>query len=207
MAGTKAPLFGLGASGTLGGSIVFSNWRGRTYVRAHAVPSNPQTGLQVGMRSGMKYITQTWAARPAADKAAWDTLAAVDNITQLNAMVRSGQSLIRRNLGILFRPDSTPGTTPTITASLATSAQPKTLVLTWAQPVTTPGTYATYIYGSSTTGFTSDVSNLIAIVEHSVLTYTWIGLTTGVAKFWLVRQSTLGGVMGTISAQGTGTPT
>jgi hypothetical protein len=207
MATTKAPLFGLDASGSLGGAIVFSKWRGRTYVRAHAVPSNPSSGLQVGMRSSMKFMTQSWAAMSQVNKDSWNDLAAPDNITQLNAMVRYGQQNVRRNLGVVLNPTAAAGVTPTAPATPATVAQPKTLVLSWTQPVVTPGNYATYIYGSLTLGFTADVSNLIAVIEHGQLSYTWIGLATGVLHYWRVRQSNTDGELGALTAEQSGTPT
>jgi len=43
MARTTAPLFSLDASGTIAKAITFSKWRGRQYVRRHAIPKNPQS--------------------------------------------------------------------------------------------------------------------------------------------------------------------
>jgi hypothetical protein len=206
MAGTKAPLFGLDASGTLGGSIVFSKWRGRTYVRRHAIPSNPKSGLQIGMRAAMKFVTQDWKNLSAANQDTWADLAATDNITKLNAMVRYDQRLTRRNLGIWRTPDATAGTTPSAPTIGSPTAQPKTLVLAWTAGANAPE-YTWYLYRSLNTGFTADVSNLIAIIAAGTLTYTDPNLTTGVPYYYLLKGGNYDGELGSASSEATGTPT
>jgi hypothetical protein len=42
MAKTTGPLFSLTASGTVGNTITYSNWKGRPYVRRRVIPMNPQ---------------------------------------------------------------------------------------------------------------------------------------------------------------------
>lgn len=207
MATTKAPLFGLDASGTLGGSITFSKWRGRTYVRRHAVPSNPKSGLQVGMRACFKYITQAWASLTSADQEKWSDLAAVDNITKLNAMVRDGQALARRNVGFRKTPDAAAGTTPDQPTGGAAAAQPKTLVLSWTRPVANQGDYVTMIFRSKTTGFTHDISNLVGVIDVTKTTYTDINLLTGTEYYYVVCEVNSDGEIGTASAEFNGTPT
>lgn len=207
MALVKAPLFGLDASGALGDSIVFSKWRGRNYVRILTIPANPRSGLQVGMRTVFKYITQSWAALSAALKTEWEGEAVADNITGLNAQVRDAQRLARRNIGWRKGPTESAGTTPdAITTPLAT-AQPKTLVLSWTRPVGNKGDYTTAIYMSETGAFTEDISNLVAVVEVATVTVTIIGLTTGVEQFFSMREMNTDGEFGAASAEGSGTPT
>lgn len=206
MATTKAPLFGLDASGSLGGSIVFSKWRGRTYVRRLSIPANPKSGLQVGMRASMRFITQDFTNLTAAQKSAWDALAAVDNITQLNAQVRDAQRLNRRNLGVRRGPAETAGTTPDAGTIDTITAQPKSLVLDWTSGVAAPE-YDWMIFRSITTGFTPDVSNLIRIVVAADLTFTDIGLTTGTEQFYVIRGTNFDGELGALSTENSGTPT
>lgn len=206
MATTKAPLFGLDASGSLGGSIVFSKWRGRTYVRRLSIPANPKSGLQVGMRSSMRFITQDFTNLTAGQKSAWDTLAAVDNITQLNAQVRDAQRLNRRNLGVRRGPAETAGTTPDAGTINTVTAQPKTLVLAWTAGVNPPE-YDWMIFRSITTAFSPDVSNLIRIVAAATLTFTDTNLTTGTEQFYVIRGTNFDGELGAISVENSGTPT
>ncbi len=87
MATVKGPLFSIGASGTLAGAIVYSTWKGRPYVRQHAIPANPKSVLQVSTRSMMRFISQAWDALADAQKESWDARAAVTNISPFNAYV------------------------------------------------------------------------------------------------------------------------
>lgn len=207
MATTKAPLFGLDASGTLGGSIVFSKWRGRTYVRRHAVPSNPKSGLQVGVRTVFGFVAQDWANLSSAEQATWTDLAAVDNITELNAMIRAAGRSARRNLGWKKTSDAAAGTTPDQPTGGTATAQAKTLVLDWVDPVGQVPDYTWLIYRSKTTGFTPDISNLVGCVATGVNTFTDINLLTGTEYFYVVVGMNVDGEQGTPSAEFSGTPT
>lgn len=206
MATTKAPLFGLGASGALGGSIVFSTWRGRTYVRRLSIPANPKSGLQVGMRSSMRFVTQDFTNLTTAQKAAWDTLAAIKNITQLNAHVQDTQRRTRVNDGVRRGPSETAGTTPNAAVTLLATNQPKSLVLTWVAGTQAPE-YGWMLFRSLTGTFTEDVSNLIRIIPAATLTFTDIGLTTGIQQFYSLIGVNFDGEKGTASAEFDGTPT
>lgn len=207
MATTKAPLFGLDASGTVGGSIVFSKWKGRTYVRRHAIPSNPKSGLQVGMRAGFKFVSQDYVNLSAADVAAWKLIADKSATTPLNAQMQYSQRNIRLGNGPIHSPDDAAGTTPTLPASCVATAAPKTLILTWAHPVTTPGDYCTCIWMSPTATFTRSTATLIAVIPQALLTYTVRGLVTGVQQFFEVAEANTDGTIGASSAEFNGTPT
>ena len=54
MAKLKAPLMSLGASGKLGGALVFFGWKGLNVVREYVIPSNPKTAGQTTQRG---YLT------------------------------------------------------------------------------------------------------------------------------------------------------
>lgn len=51
MSKVTAPLLSLGASGTIGKSVVFGSWRGVPYARQHVVPANPNTAGQQSTRN------------------------------------------------------------------------------------------------------------------------------------------------------------
>lgn len=206
MATTKAPLFGLAASGSIGGSLVFSVWRGRTYVRRLSIPRNPKSGLQIGMRASMRFITQDFKNLTVAQKAAWDTLAAVTNITQLNAQVADAQRRNRVNNGVRRGPAESAGTTPDAADTLVATAQPKSVVLSWAAGVNAPE-YAWAIFASPTGTFTEDISNTLRIIPAATLTFTDIGLTTGVERFYSLIGVNFDGERGTASAEFSATPT
>lgn len=56
------PLMSLAASKTLGDTLVFSQWKGRYYVRLRVTPYNPksdyQTGIRDTMTKGVMYFTK-----------------------------------------------------------------------------------------------------------------------------------------------------
>src|SRR3972149_2107985 len=92
MAVVKGPLFSLDASGTIGGAIVASKWKGRNYMRRHAVPSNPQSVGQLSVRAMMQFLSQYWASLTANQQADWEDRAAVTNISPFNAFVAYNMS-------------------------------------------------------------------------------------------------------------------
>jgi len=205
MAGTTAPLFGLGASGTIGKAITFSSWRGRTYVRKRVVPANPKSGLQVGMRAGFKFVTQIWGTLTTAQKADWADLAAADNITNLNADVRYNQQRLRQgNLPVRTTGEDA-GTTPA-KPTIALAAGYRQLTVTITAGADAPE-FDWAIYGSKTTGFTPGADNLLAIIPAATLTYVITGLDSGVEYYVVVNGGNYNGEAGTPSDEGSETPT
>ncbi len=75
MAKLKAPLFSLGAQGSVGKSLVFFGWKGIDVVRSHVVPANPQTAPQTTQRG---YLTQIVDDIHAAQAHATSPLVAID---------------------------------------------------------------------------------------------------------------------------------
>lgn len=73
------PLFSLSASQTLGDVLVYSQWKGRFYVRMRVDPYNPKSDYQTGIREtltwGVLYFTKgSYIA--AAQKTWWNTYGA-----------------------------------------------------------------------------------------------------------------------------------
>jgi len=69
------PLMSLAASQTLGDTLVFSQWKGRYYVRLRVTPYNPKSDYQTGIRAtlskGVLYFTKgTYIA--AGEKTWWN---------------------------------------------------------------------------------------------------------------------------------------
>ena len=114
MAKTTAPLFGFGASGQLGKSLVFGKWKGINVARVYAVPANPNSTSQQAQRGYYAQAVENWhTASPnelkGIDKEAWNRYAGVLGRMsgfnafirdQVNAMVLSGldASEILRNM-------------------------------------------------------------------------------------------------------------
>lgn len=206
MATTKAPLFGLDASGTLGGSIVFSKWRGRTYVRRHAIPSNPRSGLQVGMRSVFKFISQDFSSLTQNQKDAWDALAAPDNITQLNAQIRDSQSRARRNEGWRRGPAETPDPTIDPPTAPAAVAQNKSVDLSWTRPIANQGEYTAAVYIKTADTIAGVIGELVGVQDVADLTMTILNLVNGTEYWFEIRETNFDGELGTLSASINATP-
>lgn len=71
MARVTGPLMSFDASGTIAGSIVFAKWRGRNYVRRHAVPANPRSQAQLCARAIMGFLANDWKNLTDEIKATW----------------------------------------------------------------------------------------------------------------------------------------
>jgi hypothetical protein len=54
--------------GKLGDQVVFGNWKGRTYMRAYVIPSNPNSLKQQAHRDWNKQAVQFWQANAGADE-------------------------------------------------------------------------------------------------------------------------------------------
>lgn len=55
-----APLFSFGASGALGKSIVYFDWKGLNAVRQYVVPANPRTAKQTTQRAHLTAAVAQW---------------------------------------------------------------------------------------------------------------------------------------------------
>jgi uncharacterized Zn-binding protein involved in type VI secretion len=80
----------LEASGALAGTIVYSRWKGRPYVRQLVTPSNPKSALQTSTRAILRFLSQQWATGlSAGQKATWIALAKATNVSPFNAFVQA----------------------------------------------------------------------------------------------------------------------
>lgn len=88
MARVTGPLMSFDASGTVAGAIVFSKWRGRNYVRRHAVPANPRSVAQVAARSIIAFLGSQWASLSGANQATWEPAAESEKISAFNQYIK-----------------------------------------------------------------------------------------------------------------------
>jgi hypothetical protein len=121
MATVKSPLFSLDASGTVGKAIVYSNWKGRAYVREHIIPFNPQSTEQVNLRTAFTLLVAYWQTLTAGNKASWNLFAQASRISGFNIFISRG---IREYILQL-----TIAVTPT---SVSVSGLPPLEIWTWA---------------------------------------------------------------------------
>lgn len=92
MAKLKAPLLSLGASGKLGGALVYFPWKGIDAVREYVVPANPRSTEQIAQRAHFEDAVDAWHtnAYTDADRIAWNRWAGTlaDIMSGFNAMMR-----------------------------------------------------------------------------------------------------------------------
>ena len=77
MAKLTAPLMSFGARGKLGGSLVYSNWKGINTARQLVTPANPRSPDQVAQRGLLATVVQAWRSTyiTQAIRAGWNKLA------------------------------------------------------------------------------------------------------------------------------------
>lgn len=95
MAVPTGPLLSFGASGSIGKTIVFSKWKGRSYVRRHVIPSNPQSSAQTLTRNVFTFSSNVWKASPTLLRAPWDRFATGQVLTGRNAFIGKNITAMR----------------------------------------------------------------------------------------------------------------
>lgn len=120
MAKVKGPLFSLEASGSIKKTIVYSQWKGRNYVRQHTIPFNPQSEKQVNVRTAMTLLVALWLTKDDAVKALYETEGKKVNVSGFNYFVKKGMLEYVSQITV----DVTP-------ISVAVSGNPPTEVWVW----------------------------------------------------------------------------
>lgn len=95
MAVTRAPLLSFGASGQIGKTQVYANWRGIPYARQLTKPANPKTSGQVSTRSVFSFLTQIWKLAPALAQAPWTANASGRPYTNRNKFISVNLPVLR----------------------------------------------------------------------------------------------------------------
>ncbi len=209
MASVKGPLFSLDASGTVAGAVVFSKWKGRNYVRRHAVPSNPKSPGQLGVRAMMKFLSQYWTTLSANDKADWETRAEVTNVSPFNAYVAYNM----RRWGTYAGPSQTdPATEADAVGTIANegaTAGSRSILLDIEVTVLAQN-WGVIIHRDPLTAFTPSRSNAVQVIAaESAAVFTWLDfpLTVGVEMFYRFTAHSVLGVIETLVGEVSATPT
>lgn len=170
MAKVQGPLMSMEASGKVGGAIVFTRWKGRPVCRQYAIPSNPKSPAQVGVRACFKAAMVLFTALIAADKLLWKVLGDAAQITPANAFLKKSQD----NLQALMAPQQLPtrvsDVVPASTTAGAAVDSGNKMIVTWTDPVDAD-LYGVFLYRSATAIFTPSPGNLIAGILAGVETY------------------------------------
>lgn len=174
MVKVAAPALSLSASGSIGGVMVFSSWKGRPYVRELVKPANPKSGSQVGVRAMFKGLAQNWAALTTANKATWDDRADDAIVSNFNAFMSYNQKRWRNFLGPTKEdPATATGTNATWAAATATAGV-RQITIAKAITVAADG-WLLGIHRELSTGQANTFSNCIAIIlAASVATFSYV---------------------------------
>jgi len=158
------PLGGFDASGSLAGSIVFSKWKGRNYVRRLVKPSNPKSGGQVGVRSMFAFLAQQWAGISTANKATWNARADSATISPFNAYMSFNQFNWRNGLPpTMAYPAAQSGTADAINTFTATAGI-RQITITLSTTVVADLNWGFTIYRSTVTAFTPGITNAVKVL-------------------------------------------
>lgn len=161
----QAPALSLKASGSLGGAIVFSSWKGRAYARALVKPANPKSGGQVGVRSMFKFLAQEWSSIGATPQGTWEDRADQAIVSPFNAFMGYNQFRWR---DFTAPSQSDPAASAMTPATMgATTATPGVRSVTISAIVTTPNDmWGLCVFRTDGTGFSTAFDNLIGIIPY-----------------------------------------
>ena len=163
MVKVSAPCLSLDASGSLAGTMVFSKWKGRNYVRSLVKPTNPKSGGQVGVRSMFKFLSQIWNGLSDANKATWEDRADDMVASPFNAFMSYNQKRWRDfDTPSVEDPALEAATAPSACTGVATpDVRSITLAITHGANV---ADWGVAIFRSTSAVFSLAFSNCIAVV-------------------------------------------
>jgi hypothetical protein len=90
MARVTGPLMSIDASGTIAKTLVYAEWKGRNYCRSYNIPANPQTAIQVNVRTAFTLMVAEYQGEAAPEKLAWDEFAKQFQMSGFNQYMRRG---------------------------------------------------------------------------------------------------------------------
>lgn len=165
MARTTGPLFSLDASGKVGGALVYSRWKGRSYVRRLVVPANPQSVSQVAMRAMISFLSKQWASLSGAEQATWEELADAISVSPFNAYVQFNQRNWRNFLAPSQAHPAARATSQDAFTNEAATAGVRQITVEGDVGAVEGDNWGVMIFRSLATPITTAWSNCIAIVE------------------------------------------
>jgi len=206
-----APAMSLDASGTIANAATFSKWKGRNYLRVRTTPTNPKTGLQVGVRSMFTFLTQQWASLSTADKATYAALAAATSISPFNAYVAQNTQRWKRFLPpAQAYPAAEAGSIAVWGGGQpAAAARRNAIFIGWVVATSINDNWGLAIFRGST-GFTPSLSNCVhvALTDALLTAYSWIDQPLLLGTYYynsrlITDDGVMGPAIGEISATAT----
>lgn len=163
MAKTVGPLMSLDASGTVAGTITFSKWKGRNYVRQRVIPANPQTAAQTGVRSSFAGAVDLWKKNQVELRSKFESQAEARGVSTFNAFTGATQRQYSKGFAAADNPEPTnvEPSAPATAVNLTTEG--KYLVITWTDSVDADA-WANNVYlklGSAPSGIWQEIVGVI----------------------------------------------
>lgn len=188
MSKVRAPLLSWGAGGQIAKTQVYSQWKGRPYVRQYVVPANPNSPGQQLTRNTFRYLNRLWQYLPAGALGAWKLYAQNQRYTDRNGWLSVNNPLLRTKTdltdailsigagsGIVAQGmTATPGA-GSITVALTAPELPTgwTIVNAWAMAVASVNPQVSDVYDAvsgfdASTPYSIELSGLTASQEYVV---------------------------------------
>lgn len=209
MASVKGPLFSLDASGSIAKAVTYSKWKGRSYVRRLVIPANPRSGGQLSSRAMLKFLSQFWDTLSAADKADWDTRAAVTNISPFNAFLQYNLNRWATNDLPSKLDPATQTNTPGVSSAFTATAGLKSITVSYTIGTANDNWGVNIFRGLAADMGVTRPEMVHVMVAESAAAFTWldVGLTTGTAYYYRAYPFTDDGLIGVAEDDITATPT
>lgn len=200
----------LDASGSIAGTITFSKWKGRNYVRQLVTPANPKSALQVSTRAMMRFLSQRWTPDLSAlNKASWDDDAAALAVSPFNAYIKTNLSRWTQFTTPSYEtPVAGVGAPSTFITPATATGQVGQASIAWDLNALNDG-WGLLIFRSATTGFTPGRDTLIGVGHLLTLTADTF-IDTGLAAgtwFYNAQAFTTDGVLSAAQGETTATVT
>lgn len=197
MVKVNAPAMSLDASGSLAGTLVFSKWKGRNYVRQLVRPANPRDPKQVGIRSMFKYLAQSWKGMAALIEATYEELAEQNVYSPFNAYMSVNMNRWRLNKAPTKLHPATEDDDVGVGNHLAPVGGKGHVTVTYKTD-TLNDTAGWMIFRSPTAAYSTSYANCVAVLWlQDVDEHTWIDspLVAG-SYYYDARVFTNAGVLG-----------
>jgi hypothetical protein len=161
------------ASGSIAGAVVFSKWRGRNYVRRHAVPSNPRSVAQMAARAIIAFLGADWKNLAANLQATWAAGAESLKISAFNEFIRINARNWRDQMTPSQATPAAIAQSPTTISSISTNVSGRQVAVEVTIAATT-NQWGVAICRSLTSSFSPTPSNVIGIVKATSTTITFV---------------------------------
>ncbi len=164
----RGPALSQSARGSIGGTLVFSNWKGRSTLKFSSSVRNPKTAPQVGRRSMLRFLSTVYASLGASDVATWSAPAAAAATSAYNAFVSYNMERWSRYLSPTTAYPAAESVDAMGVATFTANALNRSVVLAWTRDELEDD-WGYILYRSPDTGFTPSLDTVIRINRAGAL--------------------------------------